>query len=71
MGLNGYYNITTLTVVAAVPPTAGNNGTPASYTITASAVGIQINDTQCLTFTINSAGQQFATPDPQGNCWSK
>ncbi len=71
VGLNGYYQITTLTVVAATPPAAGNNGTPASYTITATAVGIQVNDTQCLTFTINSAGQQTATPDPQGNCWSQ
>jgi len=71
VGLNGYYQITTLTAVAATAPANGNNGTPASYTITASAVGTQVNDTQCLTFTILSAGQQTATPDPQGNCWSK
>ena len=71
VGLNGYYQITALTVLAATPPTAGNNGTPASYSITASAVGTQIKDTQCLQFTINSAGQQGANPNPNGDCWSK
>jgi type IV pilus assembly protein PilE len=71
VGLNGYYQITTLTAVAAVPPANGNNGTPATYSITATAIGTQVNDTQCQTFTINSAGQQSATPDPQNNCWSK
>ena len=71
VGLNGYYQITTLTVVAATPPGGGNNGTPATYNITASAVGNQTNDTQCLTFSINSAGQQTATPDPNLDCWSR
>lgn len=71
VGLNGYYQITALAVTAPVAPTAGNNGTPATYSITAQAIGIQTQDTQCQQFTINSAGQQLAAPDPQGNCWSK
>jgi type IV pilus assembly protein PilE len=71
VGLNGYYQITTLTAVAAVPPAGGNNGTPASYTITASAIGTQTQDAQCLTFTITSAGLQTATPNPNGDCWTK
>ncbi|MGC1387663.1 MAG: type IV pilin protein [Steroidobacteraceae bacterium] len=69
---NNYYQITALTVVAAAPPAAGNNGTPATYSITASAIGNQVNDPQCQTFSINSAGQQTATgPDPNANvdCW--
>jgi len=68
---NGYYQITLLQALAATPPANGNNGTPASYTITASAIGNQVNDTACLSFTVNSSGQQTAAPDPQGNCWQK
>jgi type IV pilus assembly protein PilE len=68
---NGYYQIITLTAVAATPPAGVTNGTPATYTITASAIGIQVNDTSCLTFTVNSLGQQTATPDPNGDCWQK
>ena len=70
VGLNGYYQVTVAQTPAA-PPVNGNNGTPATYTITANALGNQQNDTQCLQFTINSAGQQTAAPDPQVNCWSK
>jgi type IV pilus assembly protein PilE len=70
VGLNGYYQVT-VTQTAAIAPTAGNNGTPATYTIVAQAIGTQVNDTQCLTFTLTSAGLQTATPDPQNNCWSK
>jgi type IV pilus assembly protein PilE len=70
VGLNGYYQVT-VSQFPAAPPTAGNNGTPATYSIIAQAIGTQIQDTQCLQFTINSAGQQTATPDPQVNCWSK
>lgn len=68
---NGYYQITALTAVAATPPAGGINGTPATYAITASAIGNQVNDALCLTFTVNSAGQQTATPDPAGDCWQK
>ncbi len=71
VGLNGYYQITNLQAVAATPPAGVNNGTPATYTITASAIGNQVNDTSCLTFTVNSAGQQTATPNPNGDCWQK
>ncbi|MGA2397754.1 MAG: type IV pilin protein [Steroidobacteraceae bacterium] len=64
---SGWYNITTLTATAAVAPTALiPGGTPATYTITATAVGQQANDATCATFTINSAGQQTAT---SANCW--
>jgi type IV pilus assembly protein PilE len=72
---SGYYNITVLTAVAATPPAGLTNGTPATYTITASAVGNQATgDPSCATFTINSAGQQGATgTDPQAatDCWQQ
>src|ERR1700687_4891412 len=42
VGLNGYYQITNLQAVAATPPAGVTNGTPATYTITASAIGTQV-----------------------------
>jgi type IV pilus assembly protein PilE len=70
---SGWYNITTLTVTAALPPTALiPGGTPATYTVTATAVGQQAADTACATFSINSAGQQTATgtdPTASVDCW--
>jgi type IV pilus assembly protein PilE len=71
---SGYYNITTLTAVAATAPSGTTNGTPATYQITASAVGNQMSDASCATFTINSNGQQSATgTDPQAStdCWQQ
>ncbi len=71
---NGYYNITALTVVPAVAPTSSTtSGTPATYSITATAIGGQLKDI-CTSFTINSAGQQTATgSDPNANtdCWQQ
>jgi type IV pilus assembly protein PilE len=71
---SGYYNITTLMAVAASAPSGLTNGTPATYIITATAVGNQMSDAACATFTINSAGQQSATgTDPQAStdCWQQ
>ena len=70
---SGYYNITAITLVAAVPPTATTSGTPATYSITATAIGNQLKDT-CTTFTITSGGVQSATgSDPSANtdCWQQ
>ena len=70
---NGYYNITAINVIAAVAPAnATSVGTPASYTITATAIGTQANDAACTTFMISSSGQQTATgtdPNPNVDCW--
>ncbi len=70
---SGYYNITAITVVPAVPPSGLNpSGTPATFSITATAVGQQTNDTACATFSINSAGQQTATgldANASVDCW--
>ena len=73
---SGYYNITSIQANAAIAPSNGSpGGTPASYTITAAAVGNQTRDTQCPQFQINSAGRQTAptSPDPSGDtdCWQK
>jgi type IV pilus assembly protein PilE len=76
---SGYYQITAITVIAAAPPTSTTSaGTPASYTITATAIGNQLQDTACYTFTITSGGvQSAATSVASGSvpnnaaCWSQ
>ena len=60
---SGYYTVSVSNVSAAT--TTAN----ATYTITASAVGDQTNDQQCLTFSVTQSGTQSATPDPNGTCW--
>ena len=68
-----YYQITAITVVPATPPAGVTNGTPATYTFTATAIGNQAKDV-CSTFTVNSAGQQTATgsdPNPNVDCWQR
>jgi len=60
---SGYYTIAAPTVVGATTTAA------ATYTLTATAIGDQVNDTQCQTFTVTSAGVQSATPDPSNSCW--
>jgi type IV pilus assembly protein PilE len=65
---SGYYTVT-VTPTAAVPTTTPP--TPATYTIVATAIGDQANDT-CSTFTLTSTGQQSATgsdPSPSVDCW--
>jgi type IV pilus assembly protein PilE len=64
---SGWYNVL-VSVNPAIPPAPPLSpaGTPATYTITATAIGQQLPDAACATFTINSAGLQTATsPD----CW--
>ncbi len=60
--------------VAAFAPVAATPTTPASYAITAVAVGDQLKDTQCYSFTITSQGVQSSV-DNLGNpttsvCWN-
>jgi type IV pilus assembly protein PilE len=66
---SGYYQISALNVVPAVAPVnATSVGTPATYSITATAIGQQANDATCLTLTVTSGGVQTSTP--AGNtCW--
>jgi type IV pilus assembly protein PilE len=57
---NGYYQVF-VQVFAAAPPA------PAAYTITATAIGTQVNDTPCLTLSVNQLGQQLSTSG--ATCW--
>lgn len=71
----GYYVISNINVQPALPPTAGvPGGTPATFTITAvpAAGSMQVNDTACASFTIDSTGQQTATGTDANasiDCW--
>ncbi len=51
----GYYTITL------------TNQTATTYTLTATATGVQTADTACTTFTLNQANQKTAT---QSACWN-
>jgi type IV pilus assembly protein PilE len=74
---SGYYQITNITTTLPIAPTSSTTvGTPATYTITATAYGSQQQqDTQCYTFTINSAGTQAAYTSASvlntAACWTQ
>ncbi len=63
---SGYYTVAAPTV------TAGTAAAVATFTITATPIGTQVNDTACATFSINNLGQQTATgtdSNPSVDCW--
>jgi type IV pilus assembly protein PilE len=63
---SGYYTVS----MAATDVVAATTTAAATYKITATAIGDQMKDTQCLTFTVTSAGVQSATPDTNPpTCW--
>ena len=73
---SGYYQITAITVIGATAPTStASVGTPASYSITATAIGTQVQDTACATFTITSGGVQTAATNGgvanNAACWTQ
>ncbi len=64
---SGYY-----TVAIVSPDTVGQpTVTGPTYAITATAVGSQLGDTQCLTLSVNQTGLQSSTPTttPAATCW--
>ena len=61
----GYYAITVTNSGSGCSGTAPFD----CFTLTATALGRQASDTDCLTFSINHLGQETATPDSQGSCW--
>jgi type IV pilus assembly protein PilE len=74
IGTGGYYQVsaTGIAVIAATAPTGTTAGTPASFTITASAIGNQTKDTACASFSVTSGGVQSATNsggNPSTSCW--
>ena len=42
-------------------------GPPATFTLTANAIGTQVNDTTCLFFSVDQTGTQTATTP--NTCW--
>jgi type IV pilus assembly protein PilE len=70
---HGYYEISSIVATGPSPPDKSHpRGLPPAYTITAAAVGEQRKDSPCLTFTINSLGQQSAAgldPAENADCW--
>jgi type IV pilus assembly protein PilE len=66
---SGYYNISALTVIpAAAPINSTSAGTPATYSITALAIGSQARDSGCTSFTISSGGVQTSA-GTSTTCW--
>jgi type IV pilus assembly protein PilE len=70
---SGYYTVVLTKVDAIAPTTALPGGTPATYSITATAVGDQLKDTSCRTLTVTSAGAQTAADAASAvntaTCW--
>jgi type IV pilus assembly protein PilE len=67
---NGYYQITTMSKTdATAPANSTSAGTPATFTITATAVNDQAKDLGCQTYTVTSTAQQTATGNDSANCW--
>jgi type IV pilus assembly protein PilE len=61
---SGYYQVS---VVTPDPNQAGAAGT---YSVTATAVGLQAGDTQCATLSVNQQGAQTSTGTaPASTCW--
>jgi len=67
---NNYYQINVAITAPAAPSPLSPAGTPATYTLTATAINQQLNDTNCQTFTLVSNGTKTAAPDPNNNCWN-
>lgn len=63
---SGYYQVS-VTVTAAAPPQ------PATYTITATPIGAQADDTDCASFSLNQTGKQTVLDsggaDATATCW--
>jgi type IV pilus assembly protein PilE len=57
----GYYTVTVI-------HQGVNPPTPATFSITATAVGTQAKDTACQTFTVDDKGTQTSTP--AADCWN-
>ena len=70
---SGYYTVALNKIDATAPTVALPGGTPASYSIVATAVGDQLKDTLCRTLTVTSAGLQSAADSASAvttnTCW--
>jgi type IV pilus assembly protein PilE len=67
---SGYYKISSIVATPSSPPDKSHpQGIPATYLITAEAVGLQRKDSACLVFTITAQGQQGSGPELNADCW--
>jgi type IV pilus assembly protein PilE len=70
---SGYYNVL-VSQTAATPPTATvPGGTPAAYTLVATAISTQVADTECYQFTLTQTGEQTSVNSSLAtttDCWS-
>lgn len=71
---NGYYTMSVpVRTTTAVAPTATTAGTPEVVSITAAALGDQLKDTTCRSFTVTTDGKQGASDatgvDSTSTCW--
>src|ERR1700753_3717295 len=69
---SNYYSIAAPTVTAASLSNASATATPPGFTITATAINSQANDTNCATFTVNQTGLQTsstASSATSTGCW--
>jgi type IV pilus assembly protein PilE len=69
----GYYSVAAPTVNVAIAPTATTAGSPANWSVVATAINDQLKDTTCRTFTVTSGGSQTAADssnnDTTATCW--
>jgi len=67
-----YYQLETPTITAASASSTTTAATPATFQLTATAIGIQAKDTQCSQFIVDNTGAQ-TSKDSSGNvttgCW--
>jgi type IV pilus assembly protein PilE len=70
---SGYYTVVLGQSDPIAPTTALPGGTPATYSITATAVGDQLKDTQCKVFQVTNQGAQTAQDSASAvntnTCW--
>lgn len=59
----GHYSL------AITNPDCNSNGQFWCFTITATAINGQADDTDCATLSVNHTGLKTATPDAGGRCW--
>jgi type IV pilus assembly protein PilE len=61
---SGYYQVSVAT------PDPNQGGAAGTYSVTATAVGVQAGDTQCATLSVNQQGAQTSTGTaPSTTCW--
>lgn len=67
---SGYYQLSVCVPATAACDLAATLPPAPSYAITATAIGTQAKDTQCLTFGVDSLGQQFSSgSNTAPKCW--